>query len=45
MNDKFKDLTVEEGTQIISSIEAKIKEYDVVYQKWYWEGINADYDL
>ena len=42
MNDKFKDLTVEEGTQIISSIEAKINEYDVVYQKWYWDGINAE---
>ena len=42
MTEKFKDLPVEEDTQIISSIEARIKQYDVVYQKWYWSGIHAE---
>jgi hypothetical protein len=42
MNEKFKDLPVEEDTQIITSVEAKIEDYDVVYQKWYWDGIYAE---
>ncbi len=42
MTDKFKDLPVEEDTQIITSVEAKIENYDVVYQKWNWDGIIAE---
>ena len=42
MTEKFKDLPVEEDTKIISSLEAKIDTYDVVYQKWYWGGIHAE---
>lgn len=42
MNDKFKDIPVEKDTRIISSVQAKIEAYDVVYQKWYWGGINAE---
>lgn len=42
MSEKFKDLPLEEDTQIISSIEARIDQYDVVYQKWYWDGIQAE---
>lgn len=42
MKDKFKDLPVEEDTQIIISAEAQIGTYDVIYQKWYWDGINAE---
>jgi len=42
MTEKFKDLPVEEDTQIILSIEAKIADYDVVYQKWNWDGIFAE---
>ncbi|TXD82142.1 hypothetical protein ESY86_15875 [Subsaximicrobium wynnwilliamsii] len=42
MNEKFKDLPVEEDTQIIVSVEAKIEDYDVVYQKWHWDGITAE---
>ncbi|MAM29323.1 MAG: hypothetical protein CMC13_09895 [Flavobacteriaceae bacterium] len=42
MKDKFKDLPLEEGTQIISSMEANIEDYEVVHQKWYWDGIHAE---
>lgn len=42
MKEKFKDLPVEKDTQIISSIEANIEDYEVVYQKWCWDGINAE---
>lgn len=42
MKDKFKDLPVDEETQIFLSTEAKIGDYDVVYQKWHWGGIDAE---
>ncbi len=42
MTDKFKDIPVEEDTRIITSVEAKIEDYDVVYQKWHWDGITAE---
>lgn len=41
MTDKFKDIPVDEDTQITSSVQVKIDKYDVVYQKWHWEGIRA----
>ena len=42
MTDKFKDIPVEEDTQIIVSVPAKIEAYDVMYQKWHWDGIYAE---
>lgn len=42
MNEKFKDLTVDTDTQILVSVETKIEDYDVVYQKWHWDGIYAE---
>ncbi len=42
MTEKFKEIPVEEDTQIIFNTEAKIAEYDVVYQKWTWGGIHAE---
>lgn len=42
MTEKFKDIPVEDDTQIIVSTEAKIAQYDVVYQKWHWDGIHAE---
>lgn len=42
MNEKFKNLSVDEDTQIIASFETKIETYDVMYQKWYWGGIHAE---
>ena len=42
MNEKFKDLSTDEGTKIIFRSSMKWKELDIVYEKWYWEGINAE---
>ncbi len=42
MTEKFKDVPVEQDTQIIASMEAKVEKYDVLYQKWYWSGIHAE---
>lgn len=42
MTDKFKDLPMEEDTQIITNVKANIEQFDVVYQKWKWDGIMAE---
>lgn len=42
MTEKFKNLPVDSDTQIILSLETKLEDYDVVYQKWHWEGISAE---
>lgn len=42
MTEKFKDIPVDSDTKILANVEAKIAEYDVVYQKWYWGGIQAE---
>jgi hypothetical protein len=42
MNEKFKNIPVEEGTKILFSSPMKWGELDIVYQKWNWEGIAAE---
>ena len=42
MNDKFKDLSTDEGVKILFRSPMKWGELDIVYEKWYWEGINAE---
>jgi hypothetical protein len=42
MKEKFKDIPVEEDTKIILRFETKIEDYEVVYEKWYWDGIYAE---
>ena len=42
MNKKFEKVSVEKGTQIIFQTEAELGEYEVLYQKWYWDGVNAE---
>ena len=39
---KFKNVPVEEDTKIIYQQEASLGEYEVLYQKWYWDGISAE---
>ncbi len=39
---KFKNVPVEKGTKIIFQQEATLGEYEVLYQKWYWDGITAE---
>ena len=42
MNDKFKDLSTDEGTKILFRLPMKWGELDIVYEKWNWEGITAE---
>jgi len=42
MNEKFKNIPLEEGTKILFSSPMRWGELDIVYQKWNWEGITAE---
>ena len=42
MRDKFKNIPVEKDTKIIMSSPMKWGEFDIVYQKWSWDGITAE---
>ncbi|MDH4444248.1 MAG: hypothetical protein QE267_03875 [Akkermansiaceae bacterium] len=39
MSAKFDDVTVESDTWVKVNLEAKLDEYDVLYQQWVWDGI------
>ena len=39
---KFSNVPVEDGTKILFSVESKLGERDVLYQKWSWDGITAE---
>lgn len=42
MSNRFDNVPVDEDTKIIFQQEATLGEYDVFYQKWYWDGITAE---
>jgi len=42
MRNKFKDVPVDEDTRIQFRNEAKLGNYDVLYEIWSWEGISAE---
>ncbi len=42
MHSKFKDIPRDEDTKILFSSPMKWGELDIVYEKWYWDGINAE---
>lgn len=42
MTEKFNNVPVENDTKIIFQQEAKFGEYDVLYQKWSWDGLMAE---
>jgi len=42
MSSKFEKVPVEDDTTIIIELEAKLGEYDVLYQKWSWDGFTAE---
>jgi hypothetical protein len=42
MTNKFNNVPVEQDTKIIFEQQAKLGEYDVLYQKWYWDGVTAE---
>lgn len=42
MSGKFDNVPVEQGTEIRFQLEAKWGEWDVLYQRWCWDGIDAE---
>ncbi len=42
VEDKFKDLTTEEDTKILFRGQMKFRDEDIIYEKWYWDGIFAE---
>ena len=42
MKSKFKDVPVDENTTILFQQGVKLGNYDVLYQKWCWDGIVAE---
>ena len=42
MSDKFDNIPVEKDTRILFSSPMKFDPFDIVYQKWSWEGITAE---
>ena len=42
MQEKFKDLPFDEETTILFRSPMKLGAFDIVYEKWRWEGIEAE---
>lgn len=42
MVNKFEEMPVEKNTKIIFQQEAKLGGLDILYQKWFWDGITAE---
>ena len=42
MSEKFNSVPVEDDTKIIFQLECSFGNYDVLYQKWFWDGIMAE---
>ena len=42
MSDKFDAVPIEADTQILFQLNAKLDDYDVLYQMWVWDGITAE---
>ena len=42
MDGKFSGVTVDSDTKILLRKEAKLGEYDVLYEKWSWDGIYGE---
>ena len=42
MSEKFDGVPVAEDTKILFRLEAKLGEFDILYEKWSWEGILAE---
>ena len=42
MSSKFDKVPVEEDTRILFKKKIKLGEHDVLYQKWFWDGIAAE---
>ena len=39
---KFRNVPIEDDTKILISVEASLGKFNVLYQKWRWEGVTAE---
>jgi hypothetical protein len=39
---KFNNIPEEKNTEIIFRVEAKLGDFDILYEKWKWDGILAE---
>jgi hypothetical protein len=42
MSKKFVGVTAEEDTRVLYRKEVKLNKYDVLYERWNWEGIRGE---
>jgi hypothetical protein len=42
MSSQFDKVPVEPDTRILMQVEAKLDDYEALYQKWSWDGITAE---
>lgn len=42
MTSKFDNVPVEEDTRILLQQPGQLGQYDVLYQKWHWDGVTAE---
>lgn len=42
VSEKFKEVPLEIDTKVVSQFETKFDGYDVLFQRWYWDGIFAE---
>jgi len=42
MTGKFDKVPVEEDTTVLFRTEAKLGRHDVLYEKWYWDGVTGE---
>ena len=42
MSDRFKNVPIDDDTKILVSLPARFGEFEVLYQKWCWDGIAAE---
>ena len=42
MSDKFDNVPVDADTKIMTQVETKLGQYEILYQKWTWDGIIAE---
>ena len=42
MSKKFDGVPVDEDTKILFRLEAKLGEFDILYEKWSFEGVTAE---
>ena len=42
MKEKFKNISTDEGTTVLSRKEIKIEDLDAVHEKWKWDGIAVE---